>query len=165
MKTIKIEKLTLNIGAGEPGAKLEKAQKLLDVISGMKSVQTLSKKRIPTWNLRPKLPIGCKVTIRGEKAVKLLKRLLEANSKRIKKQCFDQQGNVAFGVSEYISIPDVEYDANIGIIGLQVCVTLQRPGFRIRRRRLHQRSIPKQHQITKDDAIKYFKDNYKVSVK
>ena len=165
MRTISIEKLTLNIGAGEPGAKLEKAQKLLGMISGMKPIQTKSNKRIPTWSLRPGLIIGCKVTIRGKKAEELLKRLFVAKDNRLKKSCFDNAGNLSFGIEEYISIQGVEYDADIGIIGLQANVTFQRPGFRIRRRRLNQRSIPKKHIITQEEAIQHVIEKYEVKVR
>ena len=136
MKKIRTEKVTLNIGVGGPGDKLDKAMKLLNNISGVKSVQTKAgpSMRIPTWGVRPNLPIACKVTVRGEKAEKLLKRLLQAVDNKLPTRKFDKFGNFSFGIPEYIDIPDVPYDQSIGVIGLEVAVTLERPGFRIKRR-------------------------------
>ena len=64
MKAIKIEKVTLNVGAGKEQSKLEKGIVLLKNITGINPVKTFTNKRIPTWGLRPGLPIGCKLTLR-----------------------------------------------------------------------------------------------------
>src|SRR3990167_3380364 len=123
MKEIRIAKVTLNIGTGGPGERLEKGLKLLNKISDMKPVPTTTQKRIPTWDIRPGLQIGCKVTIRGKKAEELLGRLLKSNVDNITSLKFDSSGNFSFGVPEYIDIQGIEYDASIGIIGLDVAVT------------------------------------------
>src|SRR3989338_11319190 len=98
MKEIRIEKLTLNIGAGKDQTLLEKGFKLLKSITGMSPIKTVTNKRIPTWGLRPGLPIGCKVTLRGKKAAELLKRLFEAKANKLKEIQFDDYGNIAFGI-------------------------------------------------------------------
>ena len=69
MQAIKVEKITLNIGAGKDQTKLERGILLLKNITGIDPVKTFTNKRIPTWGLRPGLPIGCKITLRKEKAV------------------------------------------------------------------------------------------------
>ncbi|HZX12315.1 MAG TPA: 50S ribosomal protein L5 [Candidatus Nanoarchaeia archaeon] len=155
MKTIHIEKLTLNIGTGGTGEKLEKAVKLLATISGAKPVKTSSTKRIPTWGVRPNLAIAAKVTLRGTRAQELLKRLLQAVDNILAERKFDSSGNFSFGIDEYIKIPDVPYDITIGIIGLEVAVTLQRGGFRIKRRSSKTANIPTRHRITKQEAITF----------
>jgi ATP-dependent Lon protease len=66
MQRIRIDKLTLNIGAGKDAPLLEKGVKLITQIAGVKPVKTITQKRIPGWGLRPGLPIGCKITLRGE---------------------------------------------------------------------------------------------------
>ncbi|MFH1409843.1 MAG: 50S ribosomal protein L5 [Nanoarchaeota archaeon] len=163
MKELRIEKITLNIGAGKDAKKLDKGLKLLEQLSGMKPVKTFSKKRIPSWNLRPGVPIGCKVTIRKNTA-EMLKRLLDAIEYTLEEQQFDAQGNISFGIHEYIDIPGLKYDPDIGIIGFQACVTFERPGFRIKRRRELKRTPGKKHLITKKDAVAYMQSAFKVKI-
>jgi large subunit ribosomal protein L5 len=164
MKTIKIEKVTLNIGAGKDQNKLEKGLVLLNTIAGQTPVKTITSKRIQEWGLRPGLPIGCKLTLRKEKAKNILPRLLEAVENKLKPRQFDNNGNVAFGIKEYIEIPGVKYDPKIGIIGLEVCITLERSGFRIKKRRLLNKKIPIRHRITQIESVEYLSKNFKVSV-
>lgn len=162
LRNIRIEKVTLNIGAGKNTALLEKGFKLLKNISGGNPVKTITQKRIPAWGLRPGLPIGCKITLRKSAANEILARLLQAKAFTLKESQFDDNGNVAFGIHEYIDIPTVKYDPEIGIIGLEVCVTLERPGFRIKRRTIKTKSIPSRHRITKRDAMEFMKNQFKV---
>ncbi|MBD3249687.1 50S ribosomal protein L5 [Candidatus Woesearchaeota archaeon] len=162
MRTIRIEKITLNIGAGKDQAKLEKGIKLLESITGIKPVKTVSNKRIPAWGVRPGLPIGCKLTLRDKKAAELLKRLLDSRENTLSMKQFDSNGNVSFGISEYINIPEVKYDPEIGIMGLEVCISLERPGFRIKRRKQLKKKIPASHKITKEEAVEFMKKNFNV---
>jgi len=162
MREIRIEKITLNIGAGEAGPKLDRAFKLLQKITNAKPIKTKSHKRIPTWGVRPGLEIGCKVTLRRKK-LELLKNLLIAASNKLKPSQF-HNGTFSFGVPEYIDIPGVSYDAEIGIIGLEVAVTLERPGFRIKRRSIKTKKIPSKHNITKEESIEFMKKNFGIEI-
>jgi len=164
MRTIRIEKLTLNIGAGKDAALLEKGVKLIKQLTGIAPVKTVTQKRIPGWGLRPGLPIGCKVTIRGPDAMKLIARLLAAKDKRLDPKNFDVVGNVSFGIPEYIDIDGAKYDPEIGIIGLQVCLTLERPGYRVKRRSLRPMSIPHQHRVSAEEAMAFMKETFGVTV-
>ena len=164
MKIIKIEKVTLNIGAGKDQSRLEKGILLLNSVGNATPVKTITNKRIQEWGLRPGLPIGCKLTLRKDKALKLLPRLLEAVENKLSPSQFDENGNVAFGIHEYIEIPGVKYDPKIGIMGLQVCVTLERPGYRIKKRRLLTRKIPARHRISKQEAIEFISKNFNTIV-
>src|SRR3989338_4141557 len=148
MKEIGIEKVTLNVGTGKPGPELEKGKILLQKISGLKPSETLTQKRIPTWGLRPNLVIGAKVTLRGEKAKEVLKTLLQAKDNRLQARSFDIHGNFSFGIKEYLDVP----------------VSLQRKGFRIKRRSLEKRKIPKRHAISKQDAIAFARNTLKITV-
>jgi len=164
MKRIYVEKVTLNIGTGKPGDGLEKAVKLLKAISNHLPVKTEAKKRIPTWGLRPGLQIGTKVTLRGKEAEELLRRLLQAKKNELKRSNFDDKGNLSFGIHEYLDIPGVKYDPGIGIIGLEVAVTLSRPGYSIKLRRVKRRSIGTRHKISKEDAIDFVVKSYGIKI-
>jgi large subunit ribosomal protein L5 len=163
IKEIRIEKLCLHIGVGEAGDKLKKAKLLLERITGGKAVITKGKKKVPSLGVRPGLPIGVKVTLR-KNFKDLLKRLIEANENVINKKSFTSSG-VSFGIEEYLHIPGVEYDPEIGIMGMDVIVVLKRPGFRVSKRRLKKSKIGKKHLISVDESIKFMKDNYEVIFK
>lgn len=164
MKSIRIEKITLNIGAGKDQSRLERGMALLNAIADATPVKTTTNKRIQEWGLRPGLPIGCKLTLRKNKAVKMLPRLLDAVENRLRERQFDGNGNIAFGISEYIEIPGVKYDPKIGIMGLEVCITLERPGYRIKKRRLLARKIPARHRISKQEAVDFMAKQFNTKV-
>jgi large subunit ribosomal protein L5 len=164
MRQLKIAKVTLNIGAGKSTEKLEKGLKLLKLITGIPPVKTITNKRIPSWGLRPGLPIGCKLTLRKGNAIELLKRLIQSRGNKLNDGQFDNEGNVAFGIPEYIDIPGVNYDPAIGIMGLEACVTIERAGFRIKRRKVMKRKIPAKHRISKDEAIEFMKEKFGIMV-
>ncbi len=161
MKSIRIEKLTLNIGAGKDQGLLEKAEKLIEQLAGVKPVRTKTQKRIPGWGLRPGLPIGVKLTIRGEAAATLIPRLLAAKANTLKKSNLDEAGNISFGVPEYIDIDGAKYDPAIGMIGLQACITLERPGYRTKRRRIRPAKPGKSHKITPAEAMAFMTERFK----
>jgi large subunit ribosomal protein L5 len=156
LKEIRISKITLNIGAGKDEDHLKRGLKLLQKISGMTPVKTKTNKRIPGWGLRPGLVIGCKVTVRKD-TEKLLKRLLAAKENTLSNRNFDNLGNLSFGVPEYIDIGGMEYDPELKIMGLEVAVTLERPGYRVKKRQDKPEAIGKNHQITKEEAIEFVK--------
>lgn len=164
MKDIGIEKITLNMGVGQAGDMLDKAHSLMKKITGTKAALTRTMKRNPTWGLRPKLTIGTKATLRGEKARELIIRLLKSKDNKILPTSFDNEGNLAFGISEYIDIPEVEYESDVGIRGLEVNITLERAGFRVKRRRLKRRKIPLRHRINKEEAQEFMIKNFNVKL-
>jgi len=154
MQEIKISKITLNIGAGKNEDLLKKGIKLLQKLSPLKPVKTITKKRIPGWGLRPGLAIGCKVTVR-DGAKELIQRLLVAKENKLTVKNFDSQGNFSFGIAEYIDIEGLTYDPELKIIGLEVAATLQRKGFRVKRRKIRKSKVGKSHKISKEEAIKF----------
>jgi large subunit ribosomal protein L5 len=165
MRTIRIEKLTLNIGTGKEQKVMDRAVKLLKAITGIDPVKTKTTKRLQAWGLRPGLPIGCKITIRDPEHIKkLLPRLLEAKEFVMTTRMFDNRGNVSFGIPECIDIADYKYDPEIGIMGLQASVTLGRPGFRVKRRRLHAASVKNSHLISQDEAISFMKEQFNIKL-
>ncbi|MFH1445404.1 MAG: 50S ribosomal protein L5 [Nanoarchaeota archaeon] len=156
MKQIKIEKITINRGVGEAGPGIEKAQKMLQMITGNKKVVVTKTHKRNTFGVAKGRPIGVKTTVRGKDAKVLLEKLLGESEKMIKPSSFDNQGNFSFGIHEYINIPGVRYDPDIGILGMDVCVTLERPGFRVKKRRLKNK-IGRSHRITKEESIEFAK--------
>ena len=164
MTRVRIEKVTLNIGAGKDSAKLEKGMKLLKIITNKTPVKTVTQKRIPGWGIRPGLPIGCKVTLRGKKAIEILQRLFYAKENTLNEKQFDDNGNVSFGIPEYIDIKDIKYDPEIGVTGLEVCVTLEKPGFRIKRRRQKKKKIPDKQKVKKKEAIEFIQKEFNIKI-
>jgi len=164
MRSIKIAKLTLNIGSGKEQSQLNKAIIVIKDLTGKTPVKTITNKRIASWGLRPGLPIGCKLTLRKKDIPELLKRLLNAKDNILNLKAFDDNGNVSFGIKEHIDIPESKYDPKIGILGLQASVTLERPGFRIKKKRLAKSKVGKAHKITKQDAINFMKENYNIKI-
>ncbi|HDP73564.1 MAG TPA: 50S ribosomal protein L5 [Candidatus Woesearchaeota archaeon] len=156
-RAVRLEKITLNLGAGRDAARLDAGLVLLERITGMKPVKTFTSKRIPTWDIRPGLPLGVKVTVRGRRAEELLKRLLSSVNSSLKESSFDEAGNFSFGIPEYIDIPDLKYDPKLGIFGFEVAVTLKRAGFRVRRRKSLKKKIGTRIDISKEDAMEFAK--------
>jgi len=164
MQIVQLEKVTLNIGAGKDQRVLEKGIKLIQNLTGRMPVKTKTPKRIPSWGLRPGLPIGCKLTLRRDQAKKIIERLLYAKDNKLKASQFDNCGNISFGIPEYIDIKEAEYDAEIGVMGLECAITLKKPGFRVKRRIQSPAQIGKNQKITKEEAIKFMQDTFKVMV-
>jgi len=164
MRAISVEKVVVNIGVGEAGEKLLKAVKVLELVTGQKPVQTLSKDTIRDWGIRRNMPIGARVTLRGTKAEEFLRKALTIRSNRLAAYSFDPRGNVSFGIPDYTDFEGMKYDPEIGVFGMDVAVVLQRPGYRIARRKLVPRRIPKAHRITKDEGIEFIRSSFKVEV-
>jgi large subunit ribosomal protein L5 len=164
MRQIRLEKVVLNMGVGKSGEAIEIAKKALDQITGKKSCARDAKATQRDWGVRKGEPIGVAVTVRGQDAAVLLKRLFEAVGNRIKGKSFDNFGNVSFGIKEHIDIPGIKYDPQIGILGLEAAVTLTRPGFSIRVRSRHKASVGKHHRITKDEAIEFLTREFGVTI-
>ncbi|HDD36324.1 MAG TPA: 50S ribosomal protein L5, partial [Archaeoglobus veneficus] len=100
---------------------------------------------------------GVKVTLRGEKALKFLKDALTVKENKLKAKQIGN-GEFSFGIAEHIDLPGVEYDPDIGIYGMDVCVSLRRRGYRISRRRRCKSKVGKSHRITKEETIEFLKN-------
>jgi len=163
MKEIRIEKVTVNMGVGQSGDELKKAQQILEKITGAKTVQTICKVKQPLWDIRIGMPIGCKTTLRGKKAIDFLKNALAAKGNSLSGKSFDVLGNFGFGIKEYIDLPGTKYDPKLGIRGFDVLVSLERRGYRVKRRRM-EKQVGKNHLISKDDAVDFVKKNLGVEI-
>ena len=164
MTNVRIEKLTLNVGAGKDEPKLKKGILLLERVSEAKVIKTITTKRIPGWGVRPGLALGAKTTLRGPKVKALLVRLFESRENKLDENAFDDNGNVSFGITEYINIPGMKYDPDIGMLGFEASLTLGKPGFRIKKRRIKPKKIPSNHKVNKQDAIDFMKKEFGIQV-
>jgi len=164
MKKISITKVVLNMGVGKSGEPIETGKKALEQITGKKPNARNAKKSQRDWGVRKGEPIGVAVTSRGNDAIKLLKKLLEAKDNQIKESAFDNEGNLSFGIKEHIDIPEIKYDPKIGILGLEVSISLGRPGFNIKLRSVNKTKVGKNHRITKNDAIQFLTEEFGVKI-
>lgn len=164
MRVPRIEKIVVNVGVGESGDRLIKAEKVLGSVTGKKPVRTLSKKNVRDWNLRPGQPIGCKVTIRGTEASEWLKKALTVRQNKIYSWNVDDHGNLNFGVTDHTDIPGQKYDPEIGIFGMNVTAVITRPGARIRSRRLLRTPIHARSRVTREESISWLVKNFNVEV-
>ena len=131
MQVPKIEKIIVNIGVGEaiqnPKA-LDGAVNDLMIITGQKPIVTKAKKSIAGFKLREGMPIGCKVTLRGERMYDFLNRLVNVVLPRVRDfrgvspQAFDGRGNYSLGIKEQTIFPEIEYDKIDKIRGLEVVI-------------------------------------------
>ncbi|WP_048198944.1 50S ribosomal protein L5 [Methanocella arvoryzae] len=165
MFTPRIEKVTVHMNVGESGKKLNNAEMIMEKITGQKPVRTVAKRTLPGFGIKKGESIGCKVTLRGDAADNFLKTALGIIENSIDASRFDDNGNFAFGIEEHTDFPGMEYDPEIGIYGMDVIVSVERPGYRIKRRKIQQQKIPSGHKLTKDDSIAYVSKNYGVEVR
>lgn len=129
MEVPKLDKIVINMGIGEAkeNAKvLESAVKDLETITGQKAVLTKAKNSIANFKIREGMPIGCKVTLRGERMYEFLDRLVNLALPRVRDfrgvnpNSFDGRGNYALGIKEQLIFPEIEYDKIDKVRGMDV---------------------------------------------
>jgi len=160
----RIEKVVVNLNIGKSGEPLEKATRVLEEISGQAPYKAKAKKSIRDWGIRQGEPIACVVTLRRQKGLDFLKKVLPVVDNKISERSFDQVGNFAFGLKEHIDIPGVKYDPEIGIFGMDICVSVNRPGQRIKVRRKQTKYIGKKHLLTPEESIEYVRQTLGVEI-
>jgi len=131
MRNIRIGKVVINIGVGKSGEPIERATKVLEEITGQKPSSRLARDTIRDFGIHKGEPIAVMVTLRKNRAVEVLKKLLAAKNNQVKASSFDNFGNVSFGIREHIDIPGIRYNPEIGIWGMDVAIVLERPGYRV----------------------------------
>ena len=115
----RIAKVSINIGVGEGGERLQTAERGLELLTGLSPVRTIGKIQNRDLKVRKGFPIGCKVTMRdAEKIEKFLKDAFWVRENSIPSWNFDAQGNLSFGIRDYTDFPDQKYDPDIGIFGM-----------------------------------------------
>ncbi|MCU7554472.1 50S ribosomal protein L5 [Alteromonas sp. ASW11-19] len=132
MQVPRIEKITLNMGLGEAVADkkvLENAQADMAAIAGQKPIVTVARKSVAGFKIREGYPIGCKVTLRGERMWEFLERLVSIAIPRIRDfrglsaKSFDGRGNYSMGVREQIIFPEVDFDKVDKVRGMDITIT------------------------------------------
>ncbi len=131
MQVPKVEKVVLNVGLGEAIQNiklLEAAQKELGIITGQKAVVTKAKKSIAGFKLRKGMPIGCKVTLRGNRMYEFLDRFISLALPRVRdfkgvpSKSFDGRGNYSLGIKEQFIFPEIEYDKVEVVHGMDIII-------------------------------------------
>ena len=132
MQVPKLDKIVVNMGVGEAREKeklLEAAAKDLEIITGQKPVLTKAKKSIANFKIREGMPIGCKVTLRGDRMYEFLDRLVNLALPRVRDfrgvnpNSFDGRGNYAMGIKEQLIFPEIEYDKIDKVRGMDIIFT------------------------------------------
>ncbi len=162
MREIEIEKIILNCGA--IGEKLDRSVKLLEMITKRKVSKTKSRKRIPAFGIAPGKEAGCKVTIRNKEEIeKLLKRFFAAIGNKLPKKVITNN-HFSLGIHEYIEVPGLEYNRDIGILGFEVAVVFKRKGKGIVYKKKNKIKYPKKQEVSKEEIIEFLNKNFGVEV-
>jgi large subunit ribosomal protein L5 len=160
----RLEKVTVNMAVGKSGEPLEKAVKVLEQLTGQKPFGSKAKKTVRDFGIRKGESIACIVTLRRAKTRDFLKKAFEAVDNKISRGNFDRVGNFSFGIKEHIDIPGTKYVPELGIHGMDVCVTLARPGQRVKRRHRAKSKVGAKQILTPEEAMVFVKDEFGVEV-
>ncbi len=131
MQLPKLEKIVLNMGIGEATKdtkKVKAAQEALTLISGQQAVVTKARKSIATFRVREEMPLGTKVTLRGDMMYEFLDRLITVAMPRVRDfrgvsgKSFDGRGNYAMGLKEHIVFPEIDFDKVVDMLGMDIVI-------------------------------------------
>jgi len=160
----RIEKVVVNLSVGKSGEPLERAAKVLKDLTGQEPSKRKAKQTIRDFGVRKGEAIACMVTLRYNNAIEFLKRVLPVVDNKVSKRAFDKQGNFSFGIKEHIEIPGVKYDPEIGIFGMDVCVSVTRLGYRVKNRRREQAKVGSKHVLTPEESMVFVKETLGVEI-
>jgi large subunit ribosomal protein L5 len=163
MRAVRVLKVVVNAGVGESGEPRTKAEKVLEMITHAKPVATRSRATNRDFGIRLGQEIGAKVTLRGEAAEGFLERAFAARDRQLDPDSVDRSGNFSFGVADYTDFEGMKYDPAIGIHGMDICVELGRPGYRVRQRKRAARPVPRELRVSPDEARKFLVDRFHVT--
>jgi len=164
MREIRLVKAVINIGVGDAGERLLKAEKVLGMVTGKKPVRTVAKTTNRDLGIRRGMQIGVKVTLRGKEAEEFVKKAFWIRENKIAGWSFDPEGNFSFGIQDYTDFPGMKYDPEIGIFGLDVSTSIARRGRRVQQRHIMRRKVPTYHRVTKKEGIDFVEKKFGVEV-
>ena len=127
-------------------------------------MQSRAKQTVRDFGIRKKEAIAVRVTLRHQKAEQFLVRALEAKDNVLLIKNWDDDGNFAFGIGEHINIPEVKYDPQLGIQGMNITVCIERPGFRVKRRRRRRSKIPYRHRLTPEESMIFVMEKFGIEI-
>lgn len=159
-----IDKVAVNVATGKAGEPLERAAKILEQIAGQQPTYRKAKTTVKDWGIRQGEPIACLVTLRQQRAHEFLKRALSAVGNKLRRESFDERGNVAFGIKEHIELPGTRYDPELGIVGMDICVSISKRGYRVKNRAHASSKVGKRHRVTREEAIELMRNNFAIQI-
>ncbi len=164
MKVPRLVKCVVNIGVGQGGEKLRKAFDVLEMLTGQTPVETIATTTNAEFGIREGQPVGCKVTLRGQKAFDFLEKAFWVKENRLSEKSFDDHGNVNFGIHDYTDFKEASYDPNIGVFGMDISIVIGRKGIRIANRKKNKKSIPPELKMTKEESIDFMENEFDLEV-
>jgi len=164
MQHPRIAKVVVNMSIGKSGEILQNAMKVFQQLTDQTPYMRKAKKTIREWGITRGTPIACVGTLRGEKATDFLKKGFDALRNKLPKSTFDSNGNFSFGIREHIELPGVRYDPNLGIFGMDICVTMERPGYHVKKRRKCKAKVGRRQRITPSDSMEYIKEVFNIEL-
>ena len=158
-----VAKVVIDIctGGGEP---LSKAATILEELTGQTPTQSRARQTVRDFGIRRREPIAVRVTLRHKKAEEFLARAMKAKDDVLLIKNWDLDGNFAFGIAEHINIPDVKYDPQLGIQGMNITVCVERPGYRVKYRRRKKTKVPYRHRLTPEESMVFVKNKFGIEI-
>jgi large subunit ribosomal protein L5 len=146
------------------GEALERATTILEGLSGQTPTQSRARQTVRDFGIRRREAIAVRVTLRHKKAEEFLIKAMKAKEDVLLIKNWDLDGNFAFGIAEHINIPDVKYDPQLGIQGMNITVCVERPGFRVKRRRRRKTKVPYKHRLTPEESMVFVKNKFGIEI-
>jgi large subunit ribosomal protein L5 len=161
MRDIVISKLVINIGTGSDDNVQQNAKRLLNLLTGKRAADEISRKRNPAFKITKGQKIGAFVTLRGNAAREVLKRLLEVHDNMLAARSVTDN-SISFGIKEYIDISGLKYDPKIGMLGMNVNLSFKRRGLRVALRKRQRAEVPSRHRrIGSGEIMEYMAREFK----
>jgi len=158
-----IAKVVVDICTGG-GEELTRASTILELLTGQTPVQSRARQTVRDFGIRRNEAIAVRVTLRHQIAEEFLKRTMKAKDDVLLLKNWDDDGNFAFGIAEHINIPDVKYDPQLGVQGMNITVCVERPGYRVKRRRRRKAKVPYRHRLTPAESMVFVKNKFGIEI-
>jgi large subunit ribosomal protein L5 len=158
-----IAKVVVDICTGG-GDELTRASTILEQLTGQSPVQSKARQTVRDFGIRKNEPIAVRVTLRNRIAEEFLKRTMKAKDDVLLLKNWDDDGNFAFGIAEHINIAGVKYDPQLGVQGMNITVCVERPGYRVKRRRRRKAKVPYRHRLTPEESMVFVKTKFGIEI-